>query len=88
MIDKIDLNQVNNFPEKPAQTSPNTQQNTKEEKIDASLQVSYADLINKAKQPESDASLVQKARKLIETGQLETSQNIKEAAENIIKLGI
>jgi len=76
MIDKIDLNQVNNFPEKPAQTSLNTQKNTKEEKIDASLQVSYADLINKAEQPESDASLVQKARKLIETGQLETSQNI------------
>ena len=88
MIDKIDLNQINKFLEKPATTSPNIKENSKEEKLDASLQLSYAELIKKAKQPESDAALVQKARKLIETGQLETRQNIKEAAENIIKLGI
>jgi hypothetical protein len=56
---------------------------------DVSVQVDYGALIDKAIQrPQKDTQLVQQARKLLLSGQLESDQNIREAAQNILKFGI
>ena len=56
---------------------------------DVSIHVNYASLIEKAvQQPEKDVQRIQKARELLLSGQLESPENTREAAENIIKYGI
>lgn len=91
MIEKIDPNKIQDFLEKspsmqpnPAGHIPNNNNNG-----DVSVQVDNASLIDKAMQvPQTDASAVQRARELLQSGQLETPKNIREAAENIIKFGV
>ncbi len=56
---------------------------------DTSLQVDYASLIEKAVQlPEENNHAVQQAQQLLKSGNLDTIENIKAAAQNIIDLGI
>lgn len=56
---------------------------------DVSVQVDYAALIDQALQhPQADAQLVRRARELLLSGQLESDQNVLEAARNITELGI
>ena len=56
---------------------------------DATLQVSFADLINQAIQtPQTDTDAVQKARELLQSGRLTSPQNIRSAAAEIISHGI
>jgi hypothetical protein len=56
---------------------------------DATVQVEFADILNKARQTdEADADAVQKARELLLSGQLTSPENIRAAAENIITSGI
>ncbi len=56
---------------------------------DATLQVSFADLINQAIQAsETDMDVVQKARELLQSGRLTSPQNIRSAAAEIIRFGI
>ena len=91
-MEKIDTNQIPDFWEKslprqsePAKAVPNNNNNNK---ADASLQVDYASLLEKAKNvPEADAKAVLRAQELLLSGQLESSENIRAAAENIIKFG-
>ena len=57
--------------------------------VDVSLQVDYASLIEKAaQQPETDAQIVQRAREMLLSGRLESPQNVRKAAESIVKFGI
>lgn len=88
MIDKIDIRQPlmepgassgqTNLPRIPP---PNN--------ADVSVQVDYAALIEQAmEQQQADAQAVERARQLLLSGQLESPQNIREAAENIVKFGI
>jgi hypothetical protein len=57
--------------------------------VDASLQVTYDSLIEKAKEmPRQEADAVERARRLLLSGQLESPENIRAAAENIAKFGI
>lgn len=59
------------------------------EDSDATLQVNFADLINQAaRAAETDADAVQKARELLQSGQLTTPENIRSAAQNIVTFGI
>lgn len=88
MIDKIDISQprfesgASPVPPKPSMAIPT-------QDADVSIQVNYASLIDKAMQaPQDDAQRVQQARELFLSGQLETPENIREAAENIVKYGI
>jgi len=92
MIDRIEPRQIhppladsqNSSPNQPgaASTAPNNSE-------DVSLQVDYAHLINQATQiPQSCIEAVQQAQELLQTGQLESPQRIREAAENIIESGI
>ncbi|MBL7187282.1 MAG: hypothetical protein ISS70_13255 [Phycisphaerae bacterium] len=88
MIDKIDANQpmiesgLSSGQPKSARAIPDND-------VDVSVQVKYASLIDKAVQePKGDAQRVEQARKLLLSGQLESPENIREAAENIVKYGI
>ncbi|RKY24910.1 MAG: hypothetical protein DRP62_02625 [Planctomycetota bacterium] len=88
-MEKIDTNQIPDFWEKslprqsePAKAVPNN-------KADASLQSNYASLLEKAKNiPEADAKTAQRAQELLLSGQLESFENIRAAAENIVKFGV
>ena len=88
MIDRIDINQpaiesgVSSAQRKSARAIPDND-------ADVSVQVNYASLIDKAMQePKESAQRVQEARELLLSGQLESPENIREAAENIVKYGI
>jgi len=54
--------------------------------------VDYGTLIEEAKSAEADpraeAEAVTEARELLLSGQLETPENIRSAAENIVRLGV
>jgi len=68
------------------QVSP---QNGLDNTQDASLQVSFDSLIEQAKQaPAEDGSAVTRAKALIASGQLDTPENIQQAAQNILKYSI
>ena len=57
--------------------------------VDALVQVNHDGLIEKASQlPQLDPNAVQRARELLESGELDSEANIRAAAENIIKFGI
>lgn len=56
---------------------------------DATIQMQFADILNRARQAEeTDSDAVQKARELLLSGQLTSADNVRAAAENILKFGI
>jgi len=88
MIDRIDTNQpmiesgLSSGQPKSARAIPNND-------ADVSIQVNYASLIDEAVQePRGGAHRVRQARELLRSGQLESPENIREAAENIVEYGI
>ncbi|KPK43253.1 MAG: hypothetical protein AMJ65_06350 [Phycisphaerae bacterium SG8_4] len=88
MIDKLDTNQpmiessLSSGQSKPPKAIPNNH-------ADVSIQVNYAALIDEAVQePKGDAQRLERARELLLSGQLESPESIREAAENIVKYGI
>ena len=87
MIEEINNGQIQAAGEKPLSNTSNQAKSVPENDADLSLQVNYASLINSAAQTEDNNS-VQQARQLLLSGQLVTLENIQEAAENIINLGI
>jgi hypothetical protein len=89
MIEKINNNNIQNIlgQTSPMQSGPAGAVPNKNE--DVSLQVDYAAIIDKAMQAQqSDAEAVQRAKELLASGRLESPQNIRAAAKNIIDLGI
>jgi len=88
MIGKIDHNQIQDVLEKGTPRMSNLSKAEQQKQTDVCLHIDYASLINQALSPENDSLAVEKAKKLIETGQLDTPENIRQAAENIITLGI
>jgi len=88
MIEKINNNQVPGILKESSSKQPDSSVTTGN-KADASLQVSYDSLIEQANQPPlEDADAIQRARQLLLSGQLESPENIRAAAETIIKFGI
>ena len=89
MIEKINTSQTQELVEKLSSKQPNSAGASPNNAADASLQLDYASLIDKAAQnPQTDTNAVKRAQELLMTGQLESSQNIREAAENISKFGL
>jgi len=87
MIDKIDINSIPELPGKPTSKQAETNEKTSST-ADATLEVNYEPLIQKAlESPESDATQVAKAKELIATGELESTDNVQAAAKEIIDLG-
>lgn len=88
MIGKINTNQPLFDSGMPAGQAKSTKAFSDKDE-DVSVHVNYASLIEKAvRQPEKDAQRIQEARELLLSGRLESPENIKEAAENILKYGI
>jgi hypothetical protein len=87
MIDKIEIHQSlfdSAASTKPAKNDPAHDNNT-----DVTVQVDNAGLINQALQiPESDPQLLESARRLILSGQLESKENFLEAAQNLYDFGV
>lgn len=87
MIDKIDSNQIQGF--KPANKPAVVSKAAQNTNANVSAEVNYAPLIEKAKQlPPTDDNAVKEAKELIASGQLDTPENIRAAAENIVEFGI
>lgn len=89
MIDKIGNNQIPDIVGKtlPNRIDPN--KTSTDKNADVALQIDYASLLNKAAQmPQDDTKAIQKAKELLASGQLESLENIREAAKNILKFGI
>jgi hypothetical protein len=91
MIDKININQIPD-PRRAGDGSsdqPNRLKQVADDKADATLQIDYARLIEQAIQSrETDTDAVQKAKELLQSGQLDNPANIRQAAANIIKFGV
>jgi hypothetical protein len=89
MIDKIDNSQIQDILGRSSSKQPQPAKAPSESSADVSIHVEYASLINKAMQiQQSDIEAIQKAQKLLLSGLLESPQNIRAAAENIVELGI
>ena len=89
MIDKINNINIQDIVGNslPKQNDTNKASSTND--ADTSLQVDYASLIEQAaKIPQEDENAVQQAQILLESGNLDTTENIRAAAQNIIDLGI
>ena len=57
--------------------------------LDVSINTDYSSLIEMAiKSSQTDAELIEKARELVRTGELESLRNFRETAENIVTFGI
>lgn len=88
MIEEIDTNKVRDFLEKSSSRQPNSAGALPNNDADVS-QVNYASFIDDAMQsPQTDTQTVQRARELLLSGQLESPERIREAAEYIVNCGI
>ena len=89
MIDKININQISDHFDGSSAGKPNRSKAVAGNQADATLQIDNARLMEQAanSQP-TDTDAVQKAREIIQSGQLDTPANIKEAAANIAKFGV
>jgi hypothetical protein len=89
MIDKVNTSQLqdilaNAFAKEARNTEPGQSR-----PADASLQADCAELIKQAAAACSDDNTnLQKVKELLESGKLETPENISQAAQNITKLGV
>ncbi|MHC4084973.1 MAG: hypothetical protein ACYSWZ_26305 [Planctomycetota bacterium] len=89
MIGKIQTNQIRELLEELSSKQLDSDRNAKNNDADVSVQVNYASLIEQAMQvPQEGDDIVAAARELLLSGQLESTENIRAAAENIIDFGI
>ncbi|MDH4240172.1 MAG: hypothetical protein OEW48_11470 [Phycisphaerae bacterium] len=89
MIGKIQTNQIRELLEELSSRQLNPAGNAKNSDADVSVQVNYASLIDQAMQvPLEEDDVIAAARKLLLSGKLESKENCREAAENIINFGI
>ena len=89
MIEKIDINQIRDLLGKLTPKPQDSLKTPVNDNADASLQVDYTLLINRETQIlEADTEAVRRAQELLQSGQLESLENIREAAENILKFGV
>ncbi len=89
MIDKIGTDRIRDVAEQSVARQTEAAKLPPESQIDASLQVDYASLVEKALQvPETNPSAVEEARELLLSGNLDTLESAREAARNILEYGI
>ena len=89
MIDKIGINNQHLIESGSTTGQPNSSGALRGNDVDASIQVNYASLVDKAMQPpKTDGQRVQEARELLLSGKLDSEDMIRGAAENILEFGI
>lgn len=89
MVEKITNNQVSDVLNELAVKRTNGMQSGDDSQADASLHVSYESLLEQAGQERiEDAKIVERARQMLLSGELDQPENIRKAAENILECGI
>lgn len=89
MIDKINNEFSQNYADKINPHKPEGGKPGQKPSPDAVLNTDYAILYDKAnKIPTEDTASLEKARQMFLSGQLDSPENIRSAAENIINLGL
>jgi hypothetical protein len=89
MIHNINVNEIGQTLGKTPLPHPDLANTRPPSDSDATIEVSFAEIINKARQAEeADSDAVQKARELLLSGRLTSPENIRAAAENILRFGI
>ncbi|MHC4666483.1 MAG: hypothetical protein ACYS9T_11115 [Planctomycetota bacterium] len=86
---KIDTNQIPDFLDKSSYKQLNSAKALSSNDADASLLINYASLIDKATEiSQVDAEAVQRAQELLQSDEIDSPDNIRKAAEDIIGFGI
>ena len=88
---KIDTNQIQNILEKLSPKQQNPAKPSANSDADVTLNTDYAPLIEQAAKitpSDDDDNVVKRAQQLLTSGQLDSPQNTRQAAENIINFGI
>ncbi|OHB59185.1 MAG: hypothetical protein A2173_08665 [Planctomycetes bacterium RBG_13_44_8b] len=89
MIEKINIGQIQDLSGKLTSKPQDSPKIPVNDNADASLQVDYTSIINRETQNlEADTEAIRKAQELLRSGKIESMENIKEAAENILKFGV
>ena len=89
MIGKVNNEQMPGFVEKSGLQGPDKKQSPSDNQMNVSFEVDWTALINKAIETKpQDAGAVERARKLLLSGQLNSMDNVRRAAENIVDSGI
>jgi len=89
MINKIDARQIQDVLARSASKQTSSAKSLTDSGVDISLQINYASLVDKAMLSQrTDAEVVQRARELLQSGLLESPENVRAAAENIVKFGV
>ena len=89
MIDKIGQNNQPLIESGSSSVLPNHPGAIRGNDVDVSVQVNYASLVDKAMQPpKTDDQLVRQARELLLSGELDSEEIIRGAAEDILEYGI
>ena len=90
MVEKVNANQILNFLDKASTQQSNNNDSALSNDPEVSLQVDYAAFIETslAQALETDCDTVEKAKQLLESGQLDTGENIAAAAEEIVDFDI
>jgi len=89
MINKIDAHQIQDVLARPASQQASSAKALADGGVDISLQINYASLVDKAMLTQrTDAEVVQHASELLRSGLLESPENVRAAAENIVKFGV
>ncbi|MFA5239033.1 MAG: hypothetical protein WC476_04905 [Phycisphaerae bacterium] len=89
MIEKINNNQVPDILKELSARQPSSSGTPAKTESDALLQVSYDAVIERAKQfTPDDAGAVNRARELLLSGQLDSPEFMRAAAEAMVRFGI
>ena len=89
MINKVNNNPISEILKDLTAKQTDSSGVAKNNTADASLQVSYEAVIEKAQEASAeDTGAVERARRLILSGELDSPENIRKAAENIVKFGV
>jgi len=89
MINKIDAHQIQDVLARSTSQQASSAKPLADGGVDVSLQIDYASLVDRAMlTPQTEAEVVQRASELLRSGQLESPENVRAAAENIVKFGV
>ncbi len=89
MIDRVNTSQLQDILANAAAKQARNTEPGQNSSADASLQADYAALIKQASAACADDQIrLQKAKELLDTGQLETIENVRQAARDIARFGV
>jgi len=90
MIDRIEGNPAENVLQRLSSGQTRDGRRASKNEQDASLEVNYAGFIEEAGGaiPQEDGEAVRRAKELLVSGELESAEKIRAAAENLARFGI